>query len=326
MAGKSVQSGRLSARVNASASALKRMVSSDLVREIWALALLLAVAFVVLSIVSHNEADYAEAVWQSDADPQNPTNLGGRFGASLVGTGFLYFGHATNLLVALAGIFSATVFIRRKVENWPVKMAGAALAVVCFAGFFGGSLNGSATMPTGGGIVGANVYNLLSTNFGVTGAFLILSVISIIAFLLASDLLLYPMLRDFLFGKQIDEEVDASDLEIVFEKSDPDVSFQPDGSQILEEIASESGQRQSGVLAKLAGFFGIGDRGDESARLAFDGGELASTSTALVQPQALLDDDDGEDPESIVEDVSEMAAAAPAAKPKKKAKKAKKAK
>ncbi len=149
----------------------------------------------VLSIVSFDSADVAGAVWPLN---EEPANLGGRIGSWLVYTGYLYLGVGTYLAVGLLGIYGALVFFRRKAADWPLRAIGGVALVLAFASLFGGSFGDSSVMPTRGGIIGGTVFALLESNFGMTGAYLILGFIALLSFLLATDILFYPIIRDLL--------------------------------------------------------------------------------------------------------------------------------
>lgn len=262
MAGKALQSARISAQTvqnpASSVSTLRRLIQSGALREAFALGLVATVAFLILSMASFEAADAAGAVW-----PENPQvrNLGGRFGAEVVRLSYLYLGVASFLMVGLLGIWSGIVFLRRNLDSWPLKLTGAILAVAAFAGFFGGELSGSSVMPTSGGVVGGWLYETLSSNFGVTGAYLILTFVVAVSTLLATDILFYPLLRDFFRGTP-----PAAD--------DPDAYFDNASSlsalqQAARGSAAESAVHRPGFGHRVLQFLGV--------RPA-DSGSLAATS------------------------------------------------
>lgn len=206
----------------------KTLIHAGLLREVGALALLVAVAFAILSLVSFNAGDVAGFTYPTAPEV---ANLGGRFGANLVATAYLYLGVGTYLLVGLLAIWAGVIFLRKSLKNWPLKSVGLALAVTAFAGFFGGSMNGSVVMPSTGGAVGAVVYDTLQSNVGVTGTYLILAFASVVSFLFATEALFYPVVRDF-FSTPSDEPELGNDVAIVFEKTDSTVAFKADGSAL----------------------------------------------------------------------------------------------
>jgi S-DNA-T family DNA segregation ATPase FtsK/SpoIIIE len=208
-----------SVRTGSLSSIFHRALNSSVAREIAALSMLAAVAFLVLSIVSFDAADLPAAVWPAN---EKAANLGGRIGANLIGWLYQTFGVATYMLVGLMAVWAGVIFLRRNLESWPLKLFGALLAVIAFAGFFGSSHTGSLTMPSSGGVIGTALHGVLSANFGLAGTYLILTFIVAVSVLLATDILFYPLVRDFFAAPDRDDEEGG---DIVFEKSEQDIEF-----------------------------------------------------------------------------------------------------
>jgi S-DNA-T family DNA segregation ATPase FtsK/SpoIIIE len=193
----SIMAGKtLSARItDATLPRISAIFKREVVQECCALSLLLAVAFCVLAIISYDPADVAGNVYPVN---ESVRNLGGRVGAILVETGYRFLGVGTFLLVALLGIYATLVFFRRKAADWPLRMLGTVLLVFTFSSLFGGSYSESGLMPSRGGVVGASIFALLDANFGLTGTYLVLGFVALLSFLLATDVLFYPIIRDLL--------------------------------------------------------------------------------------------------------------------------------
>lgn len=191
MAGKTLSASITAATLPRISAIFKR----EVVQECCALSLLLAVAFCVLAIISYDPADVAGNVYPVN---ESVRNLGGRVGAILVETGYRFLGVGTFLLVALLGIYATLVFFRRKAADWPLRMLGTVLLVFTFSSLFGGSYSESGLMPSRGGVVGASIFSLLDANFGLTGTYLVLGFVALLSFLLATDVLFYPIIRDLL--------------------------------------------------------------------------------------------------------------------------------
>lgn len=191
MAGKTLSAGITAATLPRISAIFKR----EVVQECVALSLLLAVAFCILAIISYDPADVAGNVYPAN---ESVRNLGGRVGAILVETGYRFLGVGTYLLVALLGIYATLVFFRRKAADWPLRMLGTVLLVFTFSSLFGGSYSESGLMPSRGGVVGASIFALLDANFGLTGTYLVLGFVALLSFLLATDVLFYPIIRDLL--------------------------------------------------------------------------------------------------------------------------------
>ncbi|CAG0968312.1 DNA translocase SftA [Planctomycetaceae bacterium] len=208
MAGKT-----LSARItDATLPRISAIFKREVVQECCALSLLLAVAFCVLAIISYDPADVAGNVYPVN---ESVRNLGGRVGAILVETGYRFLGVGTFLLVALLGIYATLVFFRRKAADWPLRMLGTVLLVFTFSSLFGGSYSESGLMPSRGGVVGASIFALLDANFGLTGTYLVLGFVALLSFLLATDVLFYPIIRDLLHPLGNDNDL-SGPLDIEF--------------------------------------------------------------------------------------------------------------
>jgi len=190
MAGKS-----LSAADSMVSRRVSRIFKREMLQECAALSMLLVVAFMVLSIVSFDPADVAGAVWPVN---DSPKNLGGRTGAFAVHLGYTYLGVGTYLLVGVLGVYSTLIFFRRKAADWPVRLLGTVMLVATFSALFGGSYADSGVMPSRGGVIGASIFGLLDANFGLTGTYLVLAFVALLSFLLATDILFYPIIRDLL--------------------------------------------------------------------------------------------------------------------------------
>ncbi|MHC4841760.1 MAG: DNA translocase FtsK 4TM domain-containing protein, partial [Planctomycetota bacterium] len=178
-----------------SAEGLKSLFKKEMLNEMAALSMLLVVAFLILSIVSYDPADVAGATWPLNEQPQN---LGGRFGAVIVDLGYTFLGVSTYLFIAVLGIYGTLVFFRRRAADWPVRLLGTFMLVVTFAALFGNSYGESGVMPSRGGVIGNAAFGVLNENFGLTGTYLVLSFMALLSFLLATDVLFYPIIRDLL--------------------------------------------------------------------------------------------------------------------------------
>ncbi|MCB9895279.1 MAG: DNA translocase FtsK [Planctomycetes bacterium] len=190
MAGKA-----FSVRDSLSLERVGKLFKREMLQECAALSLILVVAFLILSIVSYDPADIAGAVWPLN---EQPANLGGRIGAVAVHLGYTFLGVGTYLLVGVLGVYASLIFFRRKAADWPVRLIGTTLLVVTFAALFGDSYSDSGIMPSRGGVIGTTIFGLLNANFGMTGTYLVLAFTALLSFLLATDILFYPIVRDLL--------------------------------------------------------------------------------------------------------------------------------
>jgi S-DNA-T family DNA segregation ATPase FtsK/SpoIIIE len=229
MAGKA-----FSARESLTLQRVGMLFKRELVQECAALSLLLVVAFLILSIVSYDPADIAGAVWPLN---EQPSNLGGRIGAVVVHVCYTFLGVGTYMLVAVLGVYASLIFFRRKAADWPVRLIGTTLLVLTFSAMFGGSYADSGIMPTRGGVIGTTIFGLLNANFGMTGAYLVLAFTALLSFLLATDILFYPIIRDLLHPLGEENEI-SGPLEIP-------VPLTPDTDEMKAE------PKKKGWLARL---------------------------------------------------------------------------
>lgn len=264
MAGKMMTSQRISMRAESALSAIRKAMKGGLGREIVALGLMISVAFLVLSVASYDPADSAEAVWPHNGADGAPANMGGRIGAWLIGVCYTYIGMATHLLIAMLAIHAAMVFFRRKIDGWPLKLAGAALGLFAFAAFFGGSMTGSQSMPTSGGVVGALLFDALSGNFGLTGTYLILTFVTVVSLLMATDVMFYPMLREFLNGGERDIQAELQEeASLAFNGKGDAAILDADGPQ-----AHEPAKPSRGLATRLLAIFARFDAEEKSRKKA----------------------------------------------------------
>lgn len=236
MAGKTLSAGNSQVSLPRISAIFRR----EVVQECCALSLLLAVAFCLLAIISYDPADVAGNVYPAN---ESVKNLGGKFGAMLVETGYRFLGVGTYLLVALLGIYATLVFFRRKAADWPLRLLGTVLLVFTFSSLFGGSYSESGLMPSRGGVVGASVFSLLDANFGLTGTYLVLGFVAVLSFLLATDVLFYPIVRDLLNPLGNDSAMSspmAEPLDIVFTpETEDDEQEAPRGNWLTRLLRRE---------------------------------------------------------------------------------------
>ncbi|MEZ5993554.1 MAG: DNA translocase FtsK [Planctomycetota bacterium] len=185
----------LSGRESLSLQRVGKLFKREMLQECAALSMILIVAFLVLSIVSYDPADVPGAVWPLN---EQPSNLGGRIGAISVHLGYTFLGVGTYLLVGVFGVYASLIFFRRKAADWPVRLIGTTMLVITFAALFGDSYADSGIMPSRGGVIGTTIFGMLNANFGMTGTYLVLAFTTLLSFLLATDVLFYPIIRDLL--------------------------------------------------------------------------------------------------------------------------------
>ncbi|MBK9973567.1 MAG: DNA translocase FtsK [Planctomycetes bacterium] len=284
MAGKTISAGD-----SMISRGISRIFKRELLQECAALSLLLVFAFLLLSIVSFDAADVAGAVWPVN---DSPRNLGGRAGALIVHTGYTFLGVGLYLLVAVLGVYATLIFFRRKPADWPVRLIGTVLLVATFAALFGGSYSESGVMPSRGGVVGACIFSLLDANFGLTGTYLVLAFVALLSFLLATDILFYPIIRDLLHPlQQQDRESGALSTPEIPEPLLPDADEQ------------EPAPARRGWLARLFGRGAVAEVADDVETDAQESDEAEEGDEDVIEFDP--------DPSLIPDDADAQAAPAP---------------
>lgn len=244
----------LSTRESLSLQRVGKLFKREMLQECAALSLILLVAFLVLSIVSYDPADVPGAVWPLN---EQPANLGGRIGAIVVDLGYTFLGVGTYLLVGVLGVYASLIFFRRKAADWPVRLIGTTLLVITFSALFGDSYADSGIMPSRGGVIGTTIFGLLNANFGMTGTYLVLAFTALLSFLLATDVLFYPIVRDLLHPLGNENEI-SGPLEM------PVIS-----EPIMPGEAEEKTESKS-WFKKLLGKGGDEDSDDDDDEIEFD--------------------------------------------------------
>lgn len=224
----------------------------EMLHECVALSLLLVVAFFILAIVSYDPADVPGAVWPLN---ERPANLGGKIGAIAVHLGYTFLGVGTYLLVGILGVYATLIFFRRRPADWPVRLIGTVGMVITFAALFGDSYADSGIMPSRGGVIGTTIFGLLNANFGMTGSYLVLAFTALLSFLLATDILFYPIVRELLYPLGDDNEISGPlDVPVI--------------SQPLAATEDDEEGKSGGWLRKLLGKGG--SEGDDEDTIEFD--------------------------------------------------------
>src|SRR5690606_38920718 len=165
-------------------------MTRDSLREICAFIVIGLGAFLIVCVFSHDPLDYLA---DRHADI---TNAGGRVGAAIAHTTIHWVGKAgaygLAIILALLGI---VLFFRRRVEQWGWKLAGGALFVVilsCYEVAVFDYAGGADSLA--GGLYGDFFYRSLLEHLSTFGTHLILLLATLVAFILATDTLIYPAL------------------------------------------------------------------------------------------------------------------------------------
>ncbi|MBI2932324.1 MAG: DNA translocase FtsK 4TM domain-containing protein [Planctomycetes bacterium] len=160
------------------------------IRELAALAFVLAAFFVFVSLVTYDPGDIAAIKYP----PNNPVfNKGGRIGAALAYFLYANLGLAAHLVAFLTAFWSFMVFFRRKTAGLTLKIISVVIAVLAAATLlslqpFFSALTGTA--PGAGGAYGKAAEIVLVKNLGGAGAALAVVLAFALSIVLATDWML----------------------------------------------------------------------------------------------------------------------------------------
>jgi S-DNA-T family DNA segregation ATPase FtsK/SpoIIIE len=149
-------------------------------REILSLALLGATVFLALSCLSAGRGD----------------NLCGRSGEALAGLLLSSFGHASWLIVGCFGIWGSVLFTRSEAPSFSVRGAGLLLCLVTCSALIAHLFGESPGPYPAGGVLGEYINRQLidTGGLGVVGTRIVLLVLTLITFVLATDIAYYAAL------------------------------------------------------------------------------------------------------------------------------------
>ena len=167
-------------------------------RELIGIFFILLAIFFLLSLITHDPADYGNRVY-----PPNDSlaNKAGKIGAVLSNTLFLVFGLPAHLLALLIGLWGFFLLQNRPMGSLAIKLASLGLfitAAVTIAGLFTpdnfSQWSLACSMESFGGLTGYLMSNGLTTYFGYWGSLLLSFFIMFSSAVLATDWVVYEWL------------------------------------------------------------------------------------------------------------------------------------
>ena len=166
-------------------------------RELGAVALFGAGLFVLVATVTYHLGDPGA----SGSEPQL-ANLCGRVGRGVAGALLVPFGKAAYVVLAFLIQTSVLVFLRRRIGRPIQKAVGVVvltLSVSIALALMRGAESASQSSPAGvGGAVGSFLAGRMVGTYGRVGTTLLLGLLLLVSFLLATDWMLYHAVRDLL--------------------------------------------------------------------------------------------------------------------------------
>ena len=166
------------------------------VNEIWGVTFLLFGLFTVASLMSF----YPEDVSFYSSHANNPVlNRTGFIGAYLAHCLFLSFGLAAYLIPLLFLVWSWCFFCQRVPERKTFKLVGLAIALIAASVFLGISFYTDRRFLRAGA-VGYVLGSKLLRYFGPIGSYIVTGSCFLLAVLLATDFLIYPLVRSVIRG------------------------------------------------------------------------------------------------------------------------------
>jgi len=166
-----------------------RLMQEESRREIFAFLLIGFTAFLWVCLLTHDAGDFL-------GSPGPIQNACGPVGAYVSSYTMLWLGKVGAFgLAVLLGIAGLLLLFRRAVEAWGWKTLGALLMLVALSSFEvalkSQSASGS-TLP--GGYYGQFFYGFLLSQLSITGTYLLLSMVILVAFMISTDTIFYPVL------------------------------------------------------------------------------------------------------------------------------------
>jgi S-DNA-T family DNA segregation ATPase FtsK/SpoIIIE len=182
----------------------------DRINEIWGVLFLLLGLFTLASLVSFYPGDIPFYT----SHPSNPVrNYTGVIGAYLAFGLLLPFGVSALIIPLLFLLWSGCFFLQKVPERKLLKWAGLGVALFSTATLVTISVDPGLRL-TQGGAVGYLAGSHLLRYFGSVGSYIVAASCLLLSLLLATDFLIYPMVKNCL-------DRFHNGLELVFEKSEP---------------------------------------------------------------------------------------------------------
>ncbi len=168
-------------------------MKKDRINEIWGVLFLLLGLFTLASLVFFHSADIAFYT----SHPSNPVeNVTGIIGAYLAFGLFITFGISAYVIPLLFLLWSSCFFLQQVPQKKFFKFLGLAMALFSAATIVAISVQESAQFSYGGAI-GYLAGSHLLKYFGHLGSYIVAGSCLLLSLLLATDFLLYPILKKF---------------------------------------------------------------------------------------------------------------------------------
>ena len=152
--------------------------------------------FLTISMLSYNIADIPDLVYPFNAEP---VNFFGKTGAESAFLVINYLGFSALLMLLSIVSISLMVLISTKTNKIMLRTVCSVLAIISFCGLLA-QLDHSfaATSPTGGGIIGFTIFNLLKNIMGLQATRMLLVLGLTGGFLISTDMLFIKQISEIL--------------------------------------------------------------------------------------------------------------------------------
>ncbi len=168
-------------------------MKKERVNEIYGVFFMLVGLFLLISILFFNPADNTFYTSNPNQPVQNPAGVIGAFAAHFLVLLLGFSAYSVPLLL----LFWSTCFFMQKVPNQKlVEIIGIAVAIFSFASISSLLIRGAWKVQAGG-LVGYFFSSILERYFGLAGGFIIAFFCLLLATLLFTDFLLYPIFERF---------------------------------------------------------------------------------------------------------------------------------
>ena len=162
------------------------------INEMWAILLLAISVIAMVSLLSFDPADLPFYT----SNPNRPVNnFTGIAGAYFSGILMFAVGKAGFVFPLITLLWAVGRFTGRVIKKFYLKLLGAIVLVIAVSSFLSMINQYDSTIRfTSGGVVGLGFSSLLAKYFGAVGAYVIISALSVLSLLLATEFLLFPLL------------------------------------------------------------------------------------------------------------------------------------
>ncbi|MFC1587090.1 DNA translocase FtsK 4TM domain-containing protein, partial [Planctomycetota bacterium] len=208
-------------------------------REILALALAITAVMAILSLLTYHPEDIpGEAYLINHTGHGLVHNYCGKVGAWFAFQLFTFIGYSAYMLTVLFFGWSCALFVRREVRDLPLKITGMFFLTGAGAAFLSLTFRNSLSIPTAGGLFGEAFAQWLQTYLGHVGSYLFVTLVSAMAFILATDWMFYDVVKQLITNAKNRRET-AGENQVFIPDESPDAILADEEPFLPEDETDE---------------------------------------------------------------------------------------